>query len=114
MASASTRLSRWVCCFRFHFRYVAPRFDTCYLIVACAAQSTNVQCAGNSCYQYVYSSGITWTAAYQASLSATYNGRTGHLVTIESANEQNELQRLFSTSYGVYIWIGANSVQGPN
>ncbi len=55
-------------------------------------------------YQFVYSPGITYTDAKTAAESSTYNGASGHLVTITGATENYYVSLLYP--YDFHAWIG--------
>jgi len=55
-------------------------------------------------YQYVKDTGISWTSAKTAAENSTYNGISGHLVTITSASENDFVANLSQDDFRP--WIG--------
>ncbi len=58
-------------------------------------------------YEAVSQTGLSWTQARDAAAARTYLGKSGHLVTITSAAEQNFVVATFPTAIAGYYWMGA-------
>jgi len=67
-----------------------------------------------SYYEVVQSSGVNWLDAKAAAEGLTYQGRSGHLVTITSRNEGLWLTSTFGSN-GLHLrWIGAFQAPSSN
>ncbi len=65
-------------------------------------------------YMYVSSPKIYWVDAYKAATNYTYNGMTGYLATVTSAEENAKIveaiqKNLTATASGQSVWISATS-----
>ncbi|MCW3099169.1 MAG: hypothetical protein JWL77_4787 [Chthonomonadaceae bacterium] len=58
-------------------------------------------------YETVSATGLNWIQARDAAKARTYLGKSGHLVTITSAAEQNFVVGTFANVLAGYLWIGA-------
>ncbi|PCJ22460.1 MAG: hypothetical protein COA96_14360 [SAR86 cluster bacterium] len=68
--------------------------------------------ANGNAYEYIAGT-ITWDNANTAASGMTYNGATGHLVTLHSTAETNFINPLYSSDPNTTVfgpWIGLNDI----
>lgn len=68
--------------------------------------------ANGNAYEYIAGT-ITWADANAAAATMTFNGATGHLVTLHSAEETNFINALYSSDPATTVfgpWIGLNDI----
>jgi hypothetical protein len=90
-------------------------FSGALLVSLVAATGASAQVFGpyeGNYYQFVYGEGLTWSQARDFAAAQSYNGRPGHLATIDSEGEMSFVlyahrgERPTGCSDGSQVWLG--------